>query len=172
MTLKWLGRVLVVLSTVACGNAVSAQTKSVAAANPDEKELYNYVLTMDKIQKLAALQKDLEALEKSDPQLAKSVDADDSSAKTIDQMTQKMDKIPQVTALLRKNGLTSRECAVSSMTLIQAGMAVGMKRSGMYKEYPPALLKVVSAANLAFVDQHYAEITKVMPALAGKDDTK
>jgi hypothetical protein len=65
-------------------------------------------------------------------------------------------------AILKKNGLTPREYVVGTKTLIQASMAVGLKKDGTYKEYPPELLKVVSPANLAFVEKHFDEVHKVL----------
>jgi hypothetical protein len=64
-------------------------------------------------------------------------------------------------AVLAKNGITPREYAVGIMTLVQAGMAVGMKKSGTYKEYPPQMLKLVSKPNLDFVEQHWDVIQKM-----------
>jgi hypothetical protein len=62
---------------------------------------------------------------------------------------------------LSKNGLSPREYAVGIMTLMQAAIAVGSKKQGLYKEYPPEMLKLVSKANLDFVDQHWDVIQKM-----------
>jgi hypothetical protein len=155
--------VLMCAVVVSSAAGLNAQAKRAASDDADQKELYNYVLTLDKIQRFAGVQKDLEALEKSNPQLAKTMDSDDSNGKNISQLAQNMEKYPPVIAVLRKNGLTTREYAVGILTLMQAGMAVGFKKAGTYKEYPPEMLKLVSPANLAFVEQHYADITKAMP---------
>jgi hypothetical protein len=40
-------------------------------------------------------------------------------------------------------------------------MAVGFKKGGAYKEYPPEALQLVSRQNLDFVDQHFDEIKKL-----------
>jgi hypothetical protein len=171
MLWKSVSRGLIVLAITAAAVDVRAQTKSTASAvSADEKEVYSFVLTMDSIQKLAAAQRDLEMLAKSDPEVAKKAEADDSENKTLDQMVRRIDSIPQVVAVLRKDGLTPREYAVSTMTLVQTGMVVGLKRNGTYKEYPPEMLKLVSPANIAFMEQHYADIAKIMPAVEGKGD--
>jgi len=131
-------------------------TKRQSADSPDQKELYGYVLTMDKVQKLDAATKGLEELSKKHPEVK-----DEANAKTLDEMAQKFQKYPDAMAVLAKNSITPRQYAVGIMTLMQAGMAVGMKKSGTYKEYPPEMLKVVSKPNLDFVEQHWDAIQKM-----------
>lgn len=144
--------------------AAAAQSKK-AADNPDQKELYSYVLTMDKIQKLGSATKALNELAAHHPELQSN-----SQAQTLDQVTQRIQKLPDAVAILSKNGLTPHEYAVGTMTLFQAGMAVGLKRSGTYKEYPPDMLKLVSPENLDFVEKHYDEVSKALPSSSsGKD---
>jgi len=150
--------------------AAGAQTKAGAAqkgatkgaSDADQQELFKYVLTMDKIQKIGTSMHSLTDLAKKHPEL----ENESSSSATLDDMVQKFQKYPDAVAVLTKNGLTPREFAVGTMALMQAGMAVGMKKSGMYKEYPPQMLKVVSGPNLTFVEQHYDEIVKAIPELA------
>ena len=131
-----------------------AQAKRASADDAAQKELYAYVLTMDKVQKLAGATKSLNELTKAHPEMKNSGD----DAKTLDQTVAKLQKYPEVMAALNKNGLSPREYAVGIMTLIQASMAVGFKKTGTYKEYPPDMLKLVNKANLDFVDTHYDQI--------------
>jgi hypothetical protein len=142
-----------------------AQTRKNAADSADQKELYNYVLTMDKVKKLAAATMQFQELAKKHPELN---DEKQTDSKNIDEMVQKLQKYPDVVSILSKNGLTPREYAVGFMTLMQASMAVGFKKSGTYKEYPPKMLEVVSKPNLDFVDQHFDEIQKVTAPLSGE----
>ena len=123
----------------------------------DQKELFNYVLSMDKVRKLSAATKALEPLAKQHPEIQK--DTDD--AKSIDALVGKFQKYPDAVAVLAKNGLTPREYIVGLMTTMQAGMAVGFKKSGAIKEYPPEMLKTVSKTNLDFVEQHWDEFQKL-----------
>ena len=51
--------------------------------------------------------------------------------------------------------------------MLQATMAVGFKKSGTYKEYPPDMLKQVSKANLDFVEQHWDAIQKMTATPSG-----
>ena len=137
--------------------AAAAVQSRKAQDSPDQKEFYNYVLTMDKVQKLGNATKDLTELLARHPEMQSG-----SSDYNLDQITQQMQKYPEAVAILKKNGLTPREYVVGTKTLIQASMAVGLKKDGTYKEYPPELLKVVSPANLAFVEKHFDEIHKVL----------
>jgi len=134
--------------------AAAAQSRK-AQDSPDQKEFYNYVLTMDKVQNLRNATKDLMEVAARHPDMESG-----SSDYNLDQITQQMQKYPEAVAILKKNGLTPREYVVGTKTLIQASMAVGLKKDGTYKEYPPELLKVVSPANLAFVEKHFDEIHK------------
>jgi hypothetical protein len=144
--------------------AAAAQGKAApkSGADADQQELFKYVLTMDKIQKIGVSMHALTELAKQHPEIKD----DTSSGDSLDEMAKKFQKYPDAIAVLTKNGLTPREFAVGTLTLMQAGMAVGMKKGGMYKESPPEMLQVVSGPNLSFVEQHFDEILKVIPELS------
>ncbi len=127
------------------------------ANDPDQKELYGYVLTMDKVKKIGAATHEMQDAAKKHPEL----DRNGGDAKDLNEMVAKLQKFPEVTSILSRNGLSPREYAVGFFTLLQASMAVGMKKSGAYKEYPPKMLQLVSKQNLDFVDQHFDEIKKL-----------
>ncbi|MGD0964265.1 MAG: hypothetical protein ABSA57_10245 [Candidatus Acidiferrales bacterium] len=148
--------------------AITPKARAQATATDvNQKELHDYVLTMDKITKLASTQKDIDDLQKSDPAMTKDMSSQDSNGKSIDQMAQGLAKYPPVIAILKRNGFGAREYIVATLTLIQVGTAVGFKKAGTYNEYPPQMLKLVSQANLTFVEQHWDDITKAMPAFSG-----
>jgi len=113
---------------------------------------------MDKVHKFSEATKALQPLAKQHPEIQNQQD----DPKSIDAMVQKFQKYPDAVGALAKNGLTPREYIVAMMTSVQAMMAVGMKKSGAYKEYPPDMLKLVSKANLDFVDQHWDEFQKLV----------
>ena len=148
--------VLAIAVLVALGLAQAQKDKD---NDPDQKELHDYVLTMDKVQKAGNATKAMQEVAKKHPEMEKDNDGD---AKNLDEMVAKIQKYPEVTSLLRQNGLTAREYAVCTFTLMQAAMAVGFKKAGTYKEYPPKMLAVVSKQNLDFVEQHFDEIKKMM----------
>ena len=149
--------VTVLLTGVLLNSLAAAQTrKRSASEDADQKELYNYVLTMDKVQRLGQATEALMDYAKSRPELN-----DTSDAKSLDQLTQKFQKYPEAVSILNKYGFSPREYAVAFMTVMQASMAVGFKKSGTYQEYPPNMLKLVSKANLDFVEQHWDAIQKL-----------
>ncbi len=148
----------IVLSPVAAGAQVRSRSSSTDA---DQKELFDYTLSIEKIQKLGSVLKTFNQMSAQHPELQSG-----DSGGSISATTAKIQQYPEAVAVLTRNGLTAREYIVGSMTLIQAGMAVGFKRAGTYKEYPPDMLKIVSRPNLTFVEQHFDEITKIVPALA------
>jgi hypothetical protein len=155
---------LAALTLVAGSAAAQARTKA-GAQTADEQELLKYSLTMDKVQKLSGAMHGLTDLAKSHPELK---DSSSAANESLDQIAQRIQKYPDAVAILAKNGLTPREFAVGSLSLLQAGMVVGMKKAGMFQEYPPDMLKMVSPANLTFVEQHYDDITKAFPEMSAK----
>jgi hypothetical protein len=143
----------------------AAQPKKSADDDPDQKELYAYALSMGKVQKLAAATTMLAEEAKKHPELQ----SESSDSKNLNEMEAKLKQFPVVVSILGKNGLTPREYAVGFFTLMQASMAVGFKKSGAYKEYPPKMLQLVSRQNLDFVEQHFDEIQKATASVWGKD---
>ncbi len=154
------GLAAAVLAGLAVAGGAAAQGGN-AADTAGQKELYNYVLTMDKIQKLGHATKALEDLSKKHPEYSGI-----SGSKTLDEMDHKMGALPDVVSALAADGLKPREYAVGMMALVQAAMAVGFKKSGTYKDYPPDMLKLVSKANLAFVEQHWDQIQSLTKGAA------
>jgi hypothetical protein len=154
---------LILASSVIVQAMPQAGTSGASAA--DQKELFNYTLTMDKIHKLGDAMKDMEALQKSNPELDKSISSDDSEG-SLDQLAAKIQKYPPVVAVLKKDGLTPREYIVVTMTLIQASLAVGLKKAGTYKDYPPKMLELVSQTNLTFLEKNWDDVQKTVPALS------
>jgi len=158
--------VLSIALAIAITAAAFAQPRSRASDDADQRELYNYSLTMDKIRKVADATASFADFAKKHPELQ----GQSSNSKNLDEMVRKFEKYPEAVAILKQQGLTPREYAVGVLTLMQASMAVGFKKSGAYKEYPPDMLKLVSKPNLDFVDQHYDEIVKLTAKMQPKDD--
>jgi hypothetical protein len=143
---------------------VAASAQSSHDISPsDVKEIHDYTLTMDKLHKMAGATRALMDYSKNHPEMK---DAGDS--KNLDEMVANIQKYPGAAAAIRQNGISPREYAVCIMTLMETSMAVGFKKAGTYKEYPPKILEVVSQANLDFAEQHWDEIQNLMPK--GSDD--
>lgn len=134
----------------------AVQTKVRAADESDRKEVYDYVLTLDKIQKLDQATKALREFSKSHPELK----GDRSGSKSFDERAQKIQQYPKAVALLAENGLSPREYLVGLVTVNQALMVLFSRQTGQ-KGMSPEMQKRVSPANLAFVEQHWDDIRKI-----------
>jgi len=156
-------RLLTCVCVLSLSAGAAAQTKSTqpsaATKAADQKEIYGYVLTLDTFHKIISAEKELSAL----PQGA---DSGAGGDETLDQSTQKITKNAQAVAVLRKNGLTPREFVVGGIALGWAGSVAAQKKAG--QKVPPEMAALASPANLAFAEQHYGEIAKVMLGGDGK----
>jgi hypothetical protein len=127
----------------------------------DSKEYRNYRLTMDNVNKFVAASKALVKLSHDNPALESQMESQ-QDATTIDQAVRTTDKYPAVTAAIKSAGLTTRDFVVMTGTLMGAEMAVGMKKQGQIKQYPPS----VSPENAAFVEQNWDKLNAMMKAVA------
>lgn len=129
----------------------------------DQKEVAAYLLTMEKVKSIVSAMKELKAWQEKNPGLAKDLESDESggslsaSAKSIET------KFPQAAAIIKKNGVDTREFLVGLYVLFASFSIVSMKKSGDIKDYSSAN-KTVNPANLEFVESHFDEIEKLMPA--------
>jgi hypothetical protein len=146
-----IGIILLAISAAAQGSQDAA----------DKKELFDYVLTMDKLQRLGATFHELQALIQKHPELNTANDG-----QTLDATVRNFEKYPDAVAVVKKNGFTPREFILGTLCAMQCSIAVGLKKAGTFKEYPPDLLKQVSKSNLEFTEQHYDEIKKLMASAA------
>ena len=142
------GSVMVMLAA----GAMSAPVSGAQAAgdnNPDVIEVRHYVLTLDKAQKTATAMQSLNQLVAANPSLNAAMDAgsDSTGKKPITQQAQDIDsKYPQVAAIIRANGLATREFIVLTGAIINDMGWVSMKKSGMVPAYPPGMITPANAA--------------------------
>jgi hypothetical protein len=156
--------IVVIIALVFAASPVPAaqSAKNKNNNDSDQKELYAYVLTMDKIQKLNAASKDLREWASKNPKAAE-LDNDNSLEKgSISESARALEtKAPEAVAILRKNGLTAREYMVLMFTLLQTSILVGAKKAGQMPEYTKEATALVNPANLTFVEQHWDELQKL-----------
>jgi hypothetical protein len=144
--------------TLAAALHAVAQGPAAADSNPDLIEARKYVLTMDKVQKLAAAMDAINKLTASDPALKSKMDADNGS-KPIDQRAKDIDtNFPQVAAIIHSHGLTTREFMVVTIAYINDITFVGMKKQGMIKDYPP---NSITPENAAFVEANFDKLQQI-----------
>jgi Skp family chaperone for outer membrane proteins len=85
------------------------------------------------------------------------------SANTLSEMEAQVQKVPPMANALRSAGLSPREYSKFMLAMLQAGMAAGMKKSGLIKELP----KDFPAENVQFILDHEAELTAMQKQWQG-----
>lgn len=154
------GTVVLLLGVVGMSAPQAAQRGN-PPADPDSKEYRSYRLTMENVGKFVAASKALVRLSHDNPDLEKDMESQ-SDARTIEDAVRTTEKYPAVTAAIKSAGLTTRDFVVMTGTLMGAEMAVGMKKQGQIKQYPPS----VSPENAAFVEQNWDRLNAMMKAVA------
>lgn len=144
-------------------------TAQISDNNPDVVEIRHYRLTMDKLEKAAAASEQANALIASNPALKKRVDGQSDDA-SIDQKVRQFDtQFPEMTAIIHRNGLSTREYIVVSLALINDYMMVGMKKQGSIKDYPP---NTVTPENAAFVEQNFDKLKAILDKMTPPDQSQ
>jgi hypothetical protein len=149
--------------------------KVVVAMQYFQKALENdpkYKSYMAAQQELKALQKkddpteaDERRIDELEQQLEKaSTEMDGGDAKTLADMERGIARMPYMPDALARAGLTPREYAKFTLSMLQAGMVAGMKKAGMMRELPPG----VSIENVQFMIDHEKEIAALTTMVQGK----
>ena len=127
------------------------------AESPDGKEIRDYRLNMDVIQKYLAAFK----LMSDDAASKKCFDHNaPGNAPTLDAGEKLIGACPPAAAILKNAGLKPREFMVVTGALFADFIAVGMKRQGTLKQYPPT----ISPENAALIDQNFDRLqTMIAP---------
>ena len=150
--------------------ATNASASAGAKGDADLADVQSYELTMDKVDKYFAVQRNLankvKAMSPAERKAAmahKDDDNDEDSGKSddIDGMARKIDSQPQLAAAIREAGLSSREFAVMTLALMQSGMAASVMKMRP-KDDPDSLARAMKAnpANVRFYREHEAELTR------------
>jgi hypothetical protein len=132
--------------------------------DPELAEIRNYRLTMPKIDKYAAITDGMAGLVQAHPELEKALESthDSNEPKNIAETVRQFEtKFPQGVALIKKQGMTTREYVVLSFALLNDVMIVGMKKSGQLKAYPA---NSITSENNSFVEQNFDKLNKILTA--------
>jgi phenylacetate-coenzyme A ligase PaaK-like adenylate-forming protein len=124
-------------------------------------EVRHYKLTLEKAQKTATAMQSINQLVAANPSLNAALDAGSGTTgkKAITQQAQDIDaKYPQIAAIIRTNGLTTREFIVATGALINDIGWVMMKKQGMVKDYPPGM---ITAENAALIEGNMAAFQEI-----------
>jgi len=145
----------------AAGAAV-AQSSAKKVDSADLKEIRDYRLNMDNVQKFVRVVK----AGMNDEGAKKCFhDNEPGNAQSLDAGEKVINSCPAAVTLLKANGLKPREFLVALAAIIGDFTAVSMKKSGAIKEYPPAILP----ENAAFIEQNYDKLQAMLAPLQGDD---
>ena len=123
--------------TLLASSTVAARAQKAANDDPDAKEIAAYSLSMDGIRHLAAATSELKEWEQKNPDASKGMDGDElKNAGSITEQAKIFDsKFPQGTAILKKDGFSTREYLISLYAFVQAAMIVSLKKAGQAPQY-------------------------------------
>lgn len=178
--------VLLALSLAACNAKDSANAGDTAAATTagasapaksgdgDLADVQSYRLSMDKIDKfmtaqrnLALKAKDLSPAEREAMKLRN--ENADNSDESIDGIARRIEGEPMMNAAIREAGLSSREYALITMSMIQSAMAAGVLKMRP-NDNADSLVREMKANkdNVKFMQENEAEIQRKQQELAAE----
>ena len=146
--------------------ATSAPAPTVSAGD-ELKDITKYRLSMDKIDKYIAAQrniavkaKNLSPAEKAAME-ARNDDGDANPDASLDDMQKKIDSEPLMKSAIQDAGLSTREFVMITMSMMQSGMAAGVLKLRP-KDNQDSLIRAMQASpeNVKFYQDNEAEITR------------
>ena len=129
---------------------------SAQKANSEEAIMLGYSLTMPKVDAWVKAATEMAGAAKNMKQ--KPAQEDSGNGNAIDGIAAQLNDEPEIRRAIRKSGLTTREYTIISMVLLTTIAADEIMKDNPGAERPTN----VSAANLAFVRAHKAEVTERM----------
>lgn len=129
--------------------------------DPDVKEIRDYRLNMDVIQRYIRAFKIVGADEAAKKCLDHNPPGD---APTLDAGEKLLNACPAAVGDLKTAAVKPREFLIVTAALIGDFMAVGMKKAGTIKEYPDS----ISPENAAFIEQNYDKLQTMLAPFMGK----
>ena len=145
---------IALVGTVACALALLMPLVAGAQnlADPDAKDVADYVLTEAALKKYTQAVRNLQPLAAQLPQEC----TGEENPKSLNDMAVRLDGVPQVKSALKGAGMTSREYLLFSFSVFQNGMAAwALQQPG--GTLPPG----IKMANVTFYRAHEAELTKL-----------
>ncbi len=162
-SLIFLSGFLMMLLVVAVSLGQGPQPASKGTSR-DEAAIHDYILTMDKVNKYAAVSKKMQAAAGGDSAMAAEMKKIEDTDVDVMEKADLMEKAPHTAAFLKANSVTAREFVLVPMTAVTAGMANAAQD---LKGKAPAF---VNPVNMQFVRDHKAELEKL--DIGGSGDSK
>lgn len=156
-------------SDAPAAGAAAAPATSSANADQDLADISKYRLTMDKIDKYIAAQRNIAMKAKNMSPAEREAMATRNSSDpdaSIDDMTRRIESEPVFVSAIRDAGLSPREFTMLTMSMMQTGMAAGVAKMRP-NDNQDSLIREMKANpdNVRFYNEHEAEITQKSKAL-------
>ena len=159
------------------GDTASASATTAAASTSggdDLADVQGYRLSMDKIDKFMAAQRNL-ALKVKDMSPAERQAMKDrapeseNANQSLDEMARRIESEPVMNAAIRDAGLSAREYSLIAMSMLQSAMAAGVLKMRP-NDNADSLVREMKANvdNVKFMQQHEAEIQRKQQELAAE----
>lgn len=143
--------------------AAHPETQALAKVQQERRRLQEKEeLTDAESARLDQLNEEIDRLESDDDDDAEEAIA--APSQTLSDMVQRLEKVPGVAAAIRRAGLSTREFATIQLALLQASLTYGMMKASGRTTLPASV--DVNPDNIKFVQQHEADIERVMKASA------
>jgi hypothetical protein len=140
--------------------ALAAGQSAEKADGPDMKEIREYRLNMDVIQRFHRAFK----VATTDPGAKKCLESNPpGSAGGFDAVEKAMNGCPPMAAALKTAGMKPREFMMVMFALMEVFTAVDLKKNGTIKQYPSS----ISPENVAFVEQNFDKLQSMLEPLTG-----
>lgn len=170
---SWLAAVLLA-GTVACSSgddatpaAGTATADAPAGTGDDVADIAAYELTMDKVDRLFAAQRNIALAMNDMPQAERdALEGADLSEASLEEFGERLESIPAVEDALEDAGISGREYATATMAMVSAGMAASVLQMRPDDD-ADSLAREMNANmdNIRFIQEHEAEITQKQQAL-------
>jgi hypothetical protein len=144
------------------GSDSSTPSTASSSSGDDLQDVQNYKLSMEKVDKFYAAQHNMATafrnMSPAERQLLESDSTDDSGG-SLDKMARNFEKVPAVRDAIEDAGLSTREFAVLTMSMIQTGMAASILEMRP-NDNQDSLVREMQANmdNIKFYREHKAEI--------------
>jgi len=154
--------------------ASTAAVQSGAAASPasadgDLGDITSYRLTMDKLDRYFAAQRNMarkaKAMSPAEREALKESRSGDGDV-SLDEMVRSIERTTPMNDAIREAGLSAREFSLIAMSMLQSGMAAAVLKMRPNDDQDSLAREMkASIANIRFFQEHEAELTRKQQAL-------
>lgn len=132
----------------------------------DALELRDYTLTMDELERWGTAAAALARMGRANPELKERLSMNVSDA-SIDAFAARLEEVPEVRDVVEDAGFTPRDYAVVTYVVVQSMLGHATIQQGMSAD-AVATKAGINPENLAFVQQHQAEVRATLARVQGK----